>query len=424
MAQLVGTPFAVYLSANGNVYVADGSGNIDALAIDIEDLMAQGAALQAQAANVPITSADSVTTLTSNEGDVELDVRSSGANGVWLFSDDSADTTSNVGIGTGNSSASLTGTVAVYSGDAQSGAFDSGLIGISTGLSAGGTSGNIGLQTGNATAGNSGDIALTTGTAGSTRGRIILDASAIGVQGANPIALSSPSNIDVYVQSSNSTGDDRSGAAWLFSGDTSGSGGTGEAGISSGNTHGATNSGIAWVITGNADLANSGPIEIGSGNATVGDSGHIRLQTGAAGGTRGNITLDAPTIVWTSPMLGTANQTGSTDSVGIDIISGSTVDGNSGQAGIETGTPSGTGNSGTAFLGSANSLAGNVGLVSIYTGDASGAGKNGGDVSFYLGHGGSGARRGLIIIDTLPTADPHVVGALWNSSGVLHVSAG
>jgi hypothetical protein len=144
-----------------------------------------------------------------------------------------------------------------------------------------------------------------------------------------------------------------------------------------------------------------------SGNASAGNSGTVTVQTGTASGTRGAIILDAPTI-------GTADQTGATDSNDIDIISGSTVNGNSGTAGVETGAPSGNGNSGNAFIGTADCAgSGQPGRIAMFTGTASGAGVNGGDVHIALGAGGAGGRQGLVVIATLPTADPHVVGALW-----------
>ncbi len=53
---------------------------------------------------------------------------------------------------------------------------------------------------------------------------------------------------------------------------------------------------------------------------------------------------------------------------------------------------------------------------------ATGSG-NGGDVVIQGGATTAGS-VGNIIMDTLPTADPTVAGALWNNSGVLTVSAG
>ena len=36
----------------------------------------------------------------------------------------------------------------------------------------------------------------------------------------------------------------------------------------------------------------------------------------------------------------------------------------------------------------------------------------------------SAGAGGNLVVSGLPTSDPHVVGALWNSSGVLHISSG
>jgi len=47
----------------------------------------------------------------------------------------------------------------------------------------------------------------------------------------------------------------------------------------------------------------------------------------------------------------------------------------------------------------------------------------GGDVILEGGDSTSGT-KGHIVLLNLPTSDPHVAGALWNSGGVLHISAG
>jgi hypothetical protein len=55
-----------------------------------------------------------------------------------------------------------------------------------------------------------------------------------------------------------------------------------------------------------------------------------------------------------------------------------------------------------------------------------GSGKAGGDVHVNLGTGDGAGRQSLVLIEGagLPTADPHVVGALYSTAGVVHVSAG
>lgn len=71
--------------------------------------------------------------------------------------------------------------------------------------------------------------------------------------------------------------------------------------------------------------------------------------------------------------------------------------------------------------------AGTGGGVDLVGGGAgTGQGLNGGDINVRPGPGDGAGRHGLIIIGSggLPTSDPHVVGALWNSSGTVHVSAG
>lgn len=83
---------------------------------------------------------------------------------------------------------------------------------------------------------------------------------------------------------------------------------------------------------------------------------------------------------------------------------------------------------------------GDGGRVTVAGGGAPGAG-NGGDVQLTPGPSVGGTpgsikllddasdlqvqvTTGAVLMPSLPTADPHVVGQLWNSSGVLTVSAG
>lgn len=58
------------------------------------------------------------------------------------------------------------------------------------------------------------------------------------------------------------------------------------------------------------------------------------------------------------------------------------------------------------------------------------SGDNNSDVNGISIVGGSGGSSPIwligsqVVIKNMPTVDPHVVGALWNSAGVVHVSAG
>ncbi len=74
----------------------------------------------------------------------------------------------------------------------------------------------------------------------------------------------------------------------------------------------------------------------------------------------------------------------------------------------------------------ANNLANSTGgQVHIKSGDAANNSNNapGGDLKLEGGNGGGTGRDGQIIV-IVPTSDPLVAGALWNSSGTLKVSAG
>lgn len=303
-----------------------------------------------------------VTKLTQAAGDDELDLVCSGASGTWLYTADGTGSAP-AGIGSGNASEFTSGTLDVYTGEAHG---DSGQIGIASGNSSNGNSGNIPITTGNSATGNSGDIALTTGTADGQRGKIILDARNITAPAGFVLdAQASPFTVTIPGQ----TADNGAGA--------------------------------------DIDLT------AGPGGNTSGDGGKITLLTGVAG-----------------------------NGVSGDFYAASQSNPNgSGTAGIESGdTQAGTGNSGVAFLGSSDA-GGKSGNTSIYTGKSNGADQdagsiviacgsatngnaNGGDIHLNTGNGVGTGRSGLVTISNLPTADPHVVGALWNSSGALHVSAG
>lgn len=82
---------------------------------------------------------------------------------------------------------------------------------------------------------------------------------------------------------------------------------------------------------------------------------------------------------------------------------------------------SSAGSAGAATIaGGSQGGAGNGGGVFIFGGQANGGGV-GGDVSIAAGSGGS---SGNVLVSGLPTADPHVADALWNSAGTLKISAG
>jgi len=70
------------------------------------------------------------------------------------------------------------------------------------------------------------------------------------------------------------------------------------------------------------------------------------------------------------------------------------------------------------------SAGGSGGPVRVAGGQGYGADYLGGDVTISPGVGVSGASSGVLILDNLPTADPHILDAVWNNSGVLTLSAG
>lgn len=205
-------------------------------------------------------------------------------------------------------------------------------------------------------------------------------------------------------------------------------------------------------------------ITIGNGGAVSGSGGFFAIYGGSGYGTGNGSSVDM--------YAGDAEGTGAGGS--FDTKGGAAQSGNGGHVSMNGGF-SQTGYGGKAFVYgghslSASSIAG-AGYVNISGGNAFGtAGGTGGTVyinggravggaggAVYL-HGGntttgapgnvalfggynfagtggggsiklvpgfdSGGHAGPIIIQGLPTADPHVVNALWNSSGTMHISAG
>lgn len=93
--------------------------------------------------------------------------------------------------------------------------------------------------------------------------------------------------------------------------------------------------------------------------------------------------------------------------------------------------PTGGNGAGVTLQGGNGNVAGGGGRINIYGGsgatDGAGGDGPGGDILLSPGtRGGVTGRNGLVIFDPdmLPTADPHVNGAAWNSAGTLKISAG
>lgn len=222
------------------------------------------------------------------------------------------------------------------------------------------------------------------------------------------------------------------GTAELFTGDASG-GDTGGAFVFTGNSD-TGRTGNSWLYSGNTSAGTgvTGDINVVSGDSFGGDSGNIHVTTGAAGGTRGNIILDAPITQITngqlqastgvefdiaSPTNGGASNTGS-----VFVFSGDqSGTGQSGTVGLQSGNATG-GNSGPCFVGTGNSTGENSAATTVFTGDGHNTGiiqfgtgnasaGNSGDI--LIGTGTATGTKGNIITPGLPTADPHVVGAWW-----------
>lgn len=204
---------------------------------------------------------------------------------------------------------------------------------------------------------------------------------------------------------------------------------------------------------GGADSGTASQGQAGGDLTLKAGDGSNAATTDADGGSGGNIFLK-------TGVPGTGNGMGETGDDGSVYVGSSgqakayirpmygTADGASG---MDFAIVSGVGNSSTLTDGGD---AGAILLYGLFGGDSSHAGSNGGDGSdIYIvpgtgGTGGSGGAAGAdgeivlgydplgstsigqvritvnVILQNLPTADPHVAGQLWSNSGVLTVSAG
>lgn len=100
------------------------------------------------------------------------------------------------------------------------------------------------------------------------------------------------------LQSGDTAGAGASGSVTLESGITTGIHTSGDVTVASGNYSGVGSgaSGDVNILSGSSVNTASGDVSIRTGNTSSGNSGNIVVQTGTASGTRGTITLDAPTI--------------------------------------------------------------------------------------------------------------------------------
>ena len=263
----------------------------------------------------------------------------------------------------------------------------------------------------------------------------------------------------IVLQAGEALGAGLGGSITLVSGTSSTPVPSGQVLIQSGNQGNQPTGDVLFGSGNTAGTGFTGQVTIKSGDSAGSNSGHLRLATGSAGTTRGDILLDGPILKQSSSQL--YADTG----VGFDIEC--LDEDNTGAAGTKAATiymqsanavTLGTGGDFFLQAGGGGSTGGNGGLLGFQAGDANFAGAtggkltlvggqaqvnnaNGGDVTIQGGQGqGTGhtsgnvkifagltfnsATSGNVIITGLPTVDPHVVGALWNSSGVLHISAG
>lgn len=156
-----------------------------------------------------------------------------------------------------------------------------------------------------------------------------------------------------------------------------------------------------------------GNVFVAGGDVQQGNGGNVTI--------RGGTTADVSTGGEGGGVSITTNSGGRSGRSGITVR----VSDNGGSGGspddLILGGGNNASNSGLAWNG-------HGGDVKINGGTSVGDGNRGGDITIAPGTATNGSisagRRGLVIIPNLPTADPHVVNALWNDAGVLTVSAG
>lgn len=85
---------------------------------------------------------------------------------------------------------------------------------------------------------------------------------------------------------------------------------------------------------------------------------------------------------------------------------------------------SGTGSTITLNAGTCFGATGSGGALHFNAGRSFSDDGNGGDITFQTGQKSGNGIDGHYFLINLPTNNPHIVGALWNNSGVLSVSAG
>jgi hypothetical protein len=162
-------------------------------------------------------------------------------------------------------------------------------------------------------------------------------------------------------------------------------------------------------------------VKAADGDAThVG--GELSLQSGNSVGQDGGQIL-----------ISTGNDSGGGNSGRILIQTNSAPDGRSGHIDIRPGAPSASAQGGSVNVVAGTGQTGSGGSVVIQAGPKITGGSHG-TVQVYSANGthfvelsetaGWQFFGGVIVLDGLPTADPHVVGQVWNSTGTLKVSAG
>jgi hypothetical protein len=166
--------------------------------------------------------------------------------------------------------------------------------------------------------------------------------------------------------------------------------------------------GSANLIAGDGGLI-AGGIDISGGNASAGPGGDVLITGGTGTSIGGSITIACG--------LGSSGQGGV-----LNLYGGEGDNGKGGDVGFTAGTSLTTDGGSFQITGGTGAGNGAGGDFNFITGQGAGTGRSG-DFIVYASTGVGSGRSGLVFLN-LPTANPHVEGALWANSKIVTVSTG
>jgi hypothetical protein len=222
----------------------------------------------------------------------------------------------------------------------------------------------------------------------------------------------------------------------------------GQVAIASGSGTGLNSTGGGISIQTGDGNQDGGPLNINLGRGDNDGGGSFNLSAGPSSNSAGgNVSVSAGFSSSTTLGGGFTQLRGGTDGNNLSVSSltlGGNANGSGGFVEIDggqgvadggdltfVGGPGGTAQGGNINLNSGSSNTGAGGDIVLTAGNNN-IGDRGGNITMTTGNGDNAAgdiilttlAAGRVIINNVPTADPHVLNALWNNAGVLSISAG